>query len=102
MRFQSLRSLFTTNEATLQSIVEMLLDPPRTRVGELCLIADGTKGRGAGRFGFADVFVMDGSGNAVILELKDIHLAGLHSGPENRASGWVNHLMVRCRTWKRR
>ena len=86
MHYRSLRSLFTTNEATLQSIVEILLDPQRTCVKELRLIADGTKGRGAGRFGFADVFVMDGSGNAVILELKDIHLAGLHSGKQGQ---WV-------------
>jgi hypothetical protein len=36
MRHRALRSLFTTNEATLQGVVEMLLDPPRTRVsGEL-------------------------------------------------------------------
>ena len=67
MHYRSLRSLFTTNEATLQSILEILLDPQRTCVNELRLIADGTKGRGAVRFGFVDVFVVDGSGNAIIL-----------------------------------
>ena len=64
----------------------MLLDPPRTRVDELRLVADSTKASGACRFWFVDVFVVNGSGNAVIPELKDIRSAGLLSGKQGR---WI-------------
>ena len=84
MKHRALRSLFTTDEATLQGVVEVLLDPPRTHVGEFRLVVDGTKKKGDGRFGFVDIFVVDESGSAVILELKDIRLQGLVSGREGR------------------
>lgn len=80
MQHRALRSLFTADEATLQGIVEVLLDPPRTRVGEFRLDVDGIKKKGDGWFGFVKIFVVYESGNAVILELKDICLQGLVSG----------------------
>ncbi|KAA8910762.1 hypothetical protein FN846DRAFT_888157 [Sphaerosporella brunnea] len=87
MSHRALRSLFTTSGATLQGIVEILLDPPRTRVSELRLIVDGAKKYGNGRFGFVDVFIVNDDGNAVILELKDIRLAGLFSAKQGR---WID------------
>jgi hypothetical protein len=83
---RALRSLQSTNEATLQGIVELILDKPSSRVPELCLVIDGNKQKGNGRFGFVDVFIpgmTTTSGtrtDAKILELKYLTLEGLYKG----------------------
>jgi hypothetical protein len=87
LRLRAVRSLYTTDEAVLQAVVEMLLDPPRTRIGEVCLVMDGSKQIGSGRFGFVDIFVASNDGPGVLLELKDIRLAGLISGLRGK---WVS------------
>ncbi|CAG8670675.1 19412_t:CDS:2 [Dentiscutata erythropus] len=74
---RSRMSLSSANEAVLQAIVEILL-PSSHRVPELCLVMDGKKQKGSGRFGFPDIFVLGGTeGNDVCLELKYISLIGL-------------------------
>jgi hypothetical protein len=87
LRLRAVRSLYTTDEAVLQAVVEMLLDPPRTRIGEVCLVMDGSKQKGSGRFGFVDIFLASNDGPGVLLELKDIRLAGLISGLQGK---WVS------------
>jgi hypothetical protein len=83
---RSVRTLFTTDEAVLQAAVEILLDPPQTRIGEVRLVMDGSKNIGSGRFGFVDIFLASDDGTGVVLELKDIRLAGLISGKKKK---WV-------------
>jgi len=87
-----LRSLIASNEAVLQGVVEILLDPPRTRVPELYLVMNGNKQKGDGRFGFPDMFIVGdgGSDSAVVLELKDIHLSGLWNGRQGHRTKWMN------------
>jgi hypothetical protein len=88
MAVRAVRSLYSSNEATLQGVVEMILDPSRSRVGELRLVMDGTKKHGSGRFGFVDIFVaVEDVQTAVILELKDIGLLGLANG---RRRSWLS------------
>jgi hypothetical protein len=73
----------------LQGIVELVLDKPSYRVPELRLVLDGNKGKGEGRYGFADVFIpgtttISGVRTfAELLELKYITLEGLFKGAAN-------------------
>jgi hypothetical protein len=89
---RALRSFFSANEAMLQSIVELVLDKPSYRVPELRLVIDGNKGKGEGRYGFADVFIpatttiSGGRTFAELLELKYITLEGLFKGAVNNWS----------------
>lgn len=76
---REVRSIRSQTEATLQGIVETMLDPPNIRLDEVRLVVDATKKQGNGRFGYIDIFIADDSGNAAILELKDIRLTGLYS-----------------------
>ncbi|GBB99758.1 hypothetical protein RclHR1_03620007 [Rhizophagus clarus] len=76
MSFFKLRasySLSFMNEAVLQAVTEMLL--PNNRIPELCLVVDGNKPKGDGRFGFVDLIF--GDLNHSIIELKYINLSGL-------------------------
>ncbi|RUS27825.1 hypothetical protein BC938DRAFT_482686, partial [Jimgerdemannia flammicorona] len=90
---RALRSFFSANEAMLQSIVELILDKPSYRVPELRLVIDGNKGKGEGRYGFADVFIpatttiSGGRTFAELLELKYLTL-GLFKGAANN---WSHH-----------
>ena len=87
---RALRSLSSANEATLQGIVELLLDKPIYRVPELRLVIDGNQPKGKGRFGFVDVFIPAATTTfgrrtfAVLLELKYIMLEGLFKGAYNQ------------------
>ena len=63
MKGRALRSLSTTNEATLQAIIEMMLDPPKIRIPELRLVMDGARSKGDGWYGFVDMVVCHDSGN---------------------------------------
>lgn len=87
----TIRSLRSSNEVVLQGVVEILLDPPRTRVPELYLVMDGKKQKGDGRYAFPDIFVVgnDNSESAVVLELKDIHLSGLWNGAHGGWAKWT-------------
>lgn len=77
-------SLKSMNEAVFQVVIEMLL-PLTFRVPELRLIADGTKQKYNGRFGFVDIFIPGGKDNpSIVLELKNIKLTGLNSGSNGR------------------
>ncbi|KAF8545122.1 hypothetical protein BDD12DRAFT_872046 [Trichophaea hybrida] len=89
---RTVRSLRSSNEAVLQGVVEILLDPPRTRVPELYLVMDGKKQKGDGRYAFPDIFVVgdDNSESAVVLELKDIRLSGLWNGAQGGRTKWTN------------
>lgn len=83
-----MRSIKTTNEAVLQTAVELLLDHSELRIPELQLVMDGTKQKGDGRFGFADIFLLPmvtslGRSLITILELKYITLEGLLKGKTN-------------------
>jgi hypothetical protein len=88
---RSLRSLYSSDEAVLQGVVEMLLDPPGTRTPELRLVMDGKKERNFGRYGFVDVFVTSEEGHGVLLELKDIRLAGIISGRRRKWDDWPSY-----------
>jgi hypothetical protein len=86
---RALRSFFSVNKAMLQSTVELILGKPSYRVPELCLVIDGNKPKGEGRFGFVDVFIpatttFGGRTFAVLLELKYITLEGLFKGANNQ------------------
>jgi len=76
----------TTNESVLQGLVEVLLDEPGRRIAELCLVMDGAKEKGDGRYGFVDLFLFPTDSPTgertpcIALELKDITLAGLLKG----------------------
>jgi len=83
LQSRATRSAQTANEAVLQGIVEVLLNSPSSTVPELCLVIDGTKRSGQGRFGYVDVFVPKCSGakdsdqTCIAMELKNVHLYGL-------------------------
>jgi hypothetical protein len=84
-------SLSTANEHVLQAIVELLL-PSQYRIPELCLIANNTKRKGDGRFGFLDIFVLaeEMKKSYISIELKYISLVGLvrnNNGKQIKAFG---------------
>ncbi|GES88999.1 hypothetical protein GLOIN_2v1886582 [Rhizophagus clarus] len=80
---RSQMSLFSADEPVLQAIVESLISR-KYRIPELTLVMDGKKQKGSGRFGYADVFVIKGTGdNNVILELKYVSLVGLIKKQKN-------------------
>jgi hypothetical protein len=84
-------SLSTANEHVLQAIVELLL-PSQYRVPELCLVANNTKRKGDGRFGFLDIFVLaeEMKKSYISIELKYISLVGLvrnNNGKQIKAFG---------------
>ena len=82
------RSLASAGESSFQIAVEMVLNPPSTRVGELCLVMDPRKPYGCGRLGFAHIiFAPGGVDVAVLLELKCLPLPGLLSG---RRRCWIS------------
>ncbi|KAF9343232.1 hypothetical protein BGX26_006060, partial [Mortierella sp. AD094] len=87
---RNVRSLQTANEAVLQGIVELLLDEPSNRVPELCLVVDGSKELGNGRFGFVDIFIprnamaTGSEQTCVVMELKNATLEGLWKGASSR------------------
>ncbi|GES73486.1 hypothetical protein RCL_jg3981.t1 [Rhizophagus clarus] len=75
---RSQMSLFSADEPVLQAIVESLISR-KYCIPELTLVQ-----KGSGRFGYADVFVIKGTGdNNVILELKYVSLVGLIKQQKN-------------------
>src|SRR5947199_8186194 len=80
------RSTSTAGEESIQSIVELLLSEAPKVVAEMCLVVDGNKSYGHGRFGFVDIFLPPESASAntnsiaSVLELKNFHLEGLVKG----------------------
>ena len=83
---QATRSTSTAGEESIQSIVELLLSEAPKVVAEMCLVVDGNKSYGHGRFGFVDIFLPPESASAntnsiaSVLELKNFHLEGLVKG----------------------
>jgi hypothetical protein len=57
------------------------MDEPSNRIPELCLVVDGSKEPGKGRFGFADIFIprqaIGGDQTCLVMELKNATLEGL-------------------------
>jgi len=87
LRTRSYRSTQYASENVFQGVLEVLLDEPKFRMGELRLVVDGTKDYGDGRFGFVDIFISPmniGGGRertqGVVLELKNVTMRGLCSG----------------------
>ena len=89
---RAIRSTSTAGEESIQSIVELLLSEAPKVVAEMCLVVDGSKRHGDGRFGFVDIFLPPNSASAntdniaSVLELKNLHLEGLLKG---RAGSWI-------------
>ena len=89
---RALRSFNSANEATFQGIVEIILDKPNDRVPELALVMDGTKIKGEGRYGFADIFIpatTKPTGErtfAILLELKYVTLEVILKGATSNQS----------------
>src|SRR5919205_602304 len=55
-----------------------MLLPLKHRIPEFCLVIDGKKQKGNGRFGYLDIFVLgETKGNNICIELKYISLIGL-------------------------
>ncbi|KAI8345922.1 hypothetical protein B0O80DRAFT_471260 [Mortierella sp. GBAus27b] len=83
LQSRATRSIQNANEAVLQGIVEVLWNEPNNHVPKLCLVIDGTKGPGQGRYGFVDIFVPSCAGaragdqTCIAMELKNVHLSGL-------------------------
>jgi hypothetical protein len=75
------------HESNLQTILEMLWHG-LPYVSQLCLVVDGSKPLGAGRFGFVDIFIPSTVTNptAIVIEVKHIEIQGLlvasHGGRE--------------------
>ena len=98
-RSRSMMSLKSTDEAVLQTVVEMIL-PPTCRVPELRLIIDGTKEKYEGRFGFVDIFIPGGKPKndqpipSIVLELKYIKLTGLRNGKYGQWKAWTTEKLV--------
>ncbi|KAK3823564.1 MAG: hypothetical protein J3Q66DRAFT_366700 [Benniella sp.] len=73
-------------------VVEVLLAEPGSHVPELCLVVDGSKVYGEGRFGFVDLFIPRKATGTVedqtriILELKNTTLEGLWKGAWNNST----------------
>src|SRR5436305_11112267 len=71
-------------------MVEILLSKAPKVIPEVCLVVDGSKAKGGGRFGFANIFLLpidqksNISGLGSILELKNCNLEGLARSEKGR------------------
>jgi hypothetical protein len=82
---QATRSLRTTNEANLQTTIELLLAEPECRIPGLRLVVDHMKDGDDGRYGFVDIFLIHERyfqfskqrPALPVIKLKDLTLQGL-------------------------
>jgi hypothetical protein len=76
------------NEGVLRRVVEAYINPQGFQIPKLPLVSDGSKELGSLRwFGYADMFISNGSGTAMVLELKYIRLPWLAYGARQEKSG---------------
>jgi len=80
-RKRPVRSVFDSNEANLQSVIEICWFEEGTCLPELCLVVNPAKTRGDGRFGFIDLFIASSpeshASTVALIELKQVTLHGL-------------------------
>ncbi|KDQ12092.1 hypothetical protein BOTBODRAFT_424151 [Botryobasidium botryosum FD-172 SS1] len=81
---KSVRSVGAITEAVIQNLLEAFWFTSSCLSG-LCLVADSTKQKGSGRFGFVDLFVRSSQANRshTVVELKSVTLLGLAKGAMN-------------------
>jgi len=75
---QSIRAVLYLNESALQTVLEAFWFQPS--ITELCLLADPAAAYGAGRYKFADMFILGSYITIPCLEFKSVPLTALWRG----------------------